>query len=93
MYIGRFELRAILNFTPGPQGCTSPLVVNLAPKGEICPLGVMIIPSFTPRGEHSRLFRRMEGQTENSPPDDNFSPRGQNSPLGDNFAPGVKVCP
>jgi hypothetical protein len=41
-------LRAILNFTPGPQGRVSPLGVNLA-------------PSFTPRGEHSLLFRRMEG--------------------------------
>jgi hypothetical protein len=27
-------------------------------------------PSFTPKGEHSVLFRRMEGQTEN------FTPRG-----------------
>jgi hypothetical protein len=27
-------------------------------------------PLFTPRGEHSLLFRRMEGQTEN------FTPRG-----------------
>jgi hypothetical protein len=35
-------------------------------------------PSFTPRGEHSLLFRKMEGQT------DNFTP-------GDNFVPGVKV--
>jgi hypothetical protein len=29
--------RAILNFTPGPQGWTSPLRVNLAPRSEICP--------------------------------------------------------
>jgi hypothetical protein len=63
-------LRVILNFTLGPQGWTSPLGVNLAPRGEICPLGVKFIPSFTPRGEHSLLFRRMEGQTEN------FLPRG-----------------
>jgi hypothetical protein len=27
--------------------------VNLAPRGEICPLGGMFTPSFTPRGEHS----------------------------------------
>jgi hypothetical protein len=33
------------------------------------------------RGEHSLLFRRMKGQTEN------FTPRRQSSPLGDNFAP------
>jgi hypothetical protein len=51
------SLRAILNFTPGPQGITSPL-------------GVKFTPSFIPRGEHSLLFRRMEGRTEN------FTPRG-----------------
>jgi hypothetical protein len=62
--------RAILNFTTGPQEITSTLGVNLAPRGEICPLGGMFTPSFTPRGEHSVLFRRMEGQTEN------FTPRG-----------------
>jgi hypothetical protein len=66
--------RAILNFTPGPQGITSPLGVNLVPRGELCPLGVKFTPSFTPsftpRGEHSLLFRRMEGGTEN------FTPRG-----------------
>jgi hypothetical protein len=51
---------------------TSPLGVNLAPGGEICPLGVKFTPSFTPRGEHPVLFRRMEGQTENFTP----GPRG-----------------
>jgi hypothetical protein len=59
------HLRAILNFTPGPQGLISPLGVNLAPRGELCPLGVKFTPLFTPRGEHSLLFRRMEGQTNN----------------------------
>jgi hypothetical protein len=44
--------------------------VNLAPRGEIGPLGEMFNPSFTPRGEHALLFGRMEGQTEN------FTPRG-----------------
>jgi hypothetical protein len=34
--------------------------VNLAPRGEICPLGVKFTPSFTLRGEHLLLFRRME---------------------------------
>jgi hypothetical protein len=66
----KYDLRAILNFTPGPQGWISPLGVNLSPRGEICPLGVKFPPLFTPRGEHSLLFRRMEGQTEN------FTPRG-----------------
>jgi hypothetical protein len=61
--------------------------VNLALRGEICPLGEMFTPSFTPRGEHSLLFRRMEGWTYN------FAPKGQNSPLGYNFTPGVKLCP
>jgi hypothetical protein len=56
-----YRQRPILNFTPGPQGITSPLGVNLAPRGELCPLGVKFTPSFTPRGEHSLLFRRMEG--------------------------------
>jgi hypothetical protein len=57
---------------------------------ELCPLEGM----FTPKGEHSLLFRRIKGQTENfTPPGDKYTPRGQNSPLGENFAPGVKVCP
>jgi hypothetical protein len=86
-------LRAILNFTPGPQGRTSPLGVNLAPRGEICPLEGMFTPLFTPRGEHSLLFRRMEGRRENFTPKGKLHPRGHNSPLGDNFAPGVKVFP
>jgi hypothetical protein len=63
------------------------LTSPLAPRGEICPLGGRFTPSFTPSGEHSLLFRRVEGRTEN------FTPKGQNSPLGDNFAHGVKVCP
>jgi hypothetical protein len=64
------KLKAIIKFTPGPQGWISPIGVNLAPRGEICPLWVKFTPSFTPRGEHSLLFRRMEGRTEN------FTPRG-----------------
>jgi hypothetical protein len=63
------------------------LTSPLAPRREICPLGEMFTPSFTPRGEHSLLFRRMEGRTEN------FTPRGHNSPLGDKFAPRVKFYP
>jgi hypothetical protein len=78
-------LRAILNFTPGPQECTSPLM-NLTPRGEICPLGGMFTPSFTPRGEHTILFIRMEVRTEN------FTPRGQNSPLGTASPPGSKFA-
>jgi hypothetical protein len=55
----------------------------------------MFTPSFIPRGEHSLLFRRMEGQTENftcgdkiHPWGTKFTPEGENSPLGDNFARG-----
>jgi hypothetical protein len=58
---------------------------------EICPLGGMFTPSFTPRGEHSLLFRRMEDRSENFIPGDDFTPRRQNSSLGDNFASGIKV--
>jgi hypothetical protein len=46
------------------------LTSPLAPMCEIGPLGGMFTPSFTPKAEHSVLFRRMEGQTEN------FTPRG-----------------
>jgi hypothetical protein len=76
-------------FSRGPL-----LTLSLAPRcelgphrGEICHQGEMLTPSFTPGGEHSQLFRIIEGRTEN------FTPRGQYSPLGDNFAAGVKVCP
>jgi hypothetical protein len=85
--------RAILNFNPGSHVWTSSLAVTLSPRGEICSLGGMFTPSFTPRGEHSLLFGRMEGWTENytPPPGDNFTPRGQNLPLGPKFAPWGEV--
>jgi hypothetical protein len=54
----------------------------------------MFTPSFTPMGEHSLLFRRMEGRIENfTTLGDKFNPRGQNSTLGDNFAPGGQSLP
>jgi hypothetical protein len=46
---------------------------------------------FTPRDEHSLLFRRIEGRTENFTPGDNFTPRGQIRPLGSKFALGEKL--
>jgi hypothetical protein len=52
------------------------LNLTLATRGEFCPLGGVLTPLFTPRREHSLLFRRMKGLT------DNFTPKGQNSPLG-----------
>jgi hypothetical protein len=51
-----------------PQEWSLPLGVKLAPSGELCPLEGMFTPSFTPRGEHSKLFRRMEGRTEKFTP-------------------------
>jgi hypothetical protein len=53
----------------------------------------MFTPSLTSRGEHSILFRRMEGEQRNSPHRYNFTPRGQNSLLGDNFAPEDQSLP
>jgi hypothetical protein len=64
---GSYRLTRLPNWGPF---LTSPLGVNLAPRGEICPLGVKFTPSFTPRGKHSLLFRRIEGRTEN------FTPKG-----------------
>jgi hypothetical protein len=51
---------------------------EIGPWGELYPLGTMLTPSFNPRGEHSLLFRRIEGRTENFTP-----PQGITSPLGD----------
>jgi hypothetical protein len=45
----------------------------------------MFTPSFILRGEHSLLFRRMAGRTEN------FTPRGQLRPWGSKFAPKGEV--
>jgi hypothetical protein len=56
------------------------LGVNLAPVGFFCPLEETFSLSFTTRGEHYLLFRRMEGQTEN------VAPKGITSLLGENFA-------
>jgi hypothetical protein len=82
--------RILANWQPGwPKGAI--LTLPLAPRGEICPLVGMFTPSFTPRGEHSLLFRRMEGRTGNFTPGDNLPTRGQNSPLGSKFVPRVKV--
>jgi hypothetical protein len=68
----------------------------LAPRGEICPLRGMFTPSFTPWGEHSLLFRRMEQRI--SAPGDNFNPQGtkftlggQLRPWGSKFAPGGEI--
>jgi hypothetical protein len=76
----------LIKHCPGnpSRGAMSPwgpfLTTPLATRGEICSLGRMITPSFTPRGEHSRLFRRMEGQTENFTPRTKLTPGGQLRP-------------
>jgi hypothetical protein len=87
------RLRAILNFTPGPQERTPPLGVNFAPRGEILPQGGMFSPLFTPGVNTLYVLEEWRGKQWISPPGGNFTPRGQNSPLGDNFAPGGQVCP
>jgi hypothetical protein len=69
--------------------------VNLAPRGWLCPLGILFIPSFTPRGEQSLMFRIMKRLTEG------LHPWGITSLLGDifypcilcNFTPGVNFAP
>jgi hypothetical protein len=48
------------------------LRVTFFAKGEFLPLWGMFTPSFTPRGEHTLLFRRTKGRTQ----------------VGDNFNPG-----
>jgi hypothetical protein len=63
-------------FTPGPPG------VNLAPRGDISPLGVMLTPSFTPQGWTLFCLEEWRGEQIISLPGDNFTTRGQNSPLG-----------
>jgi hypothetical protein len=50
---------------------TEPFLTSpLSPSGEICHLGGIFTPSFTPPGVNTLLFRRMEGRTED------FTPRG-----------------
>jgi hypothetical protein len=95
-YFGRLE-RPVFNIMVCPLGWSLPLGVNLASRGELCPVGGIFTPSFTPSGEHSLLFKRMEGQTVNFTPRDNFTPGvkihswGTTSPLGVKFAPRGEV--
>jgi hypothetical protein len=72
--------RAILNFTPGPQGWT------FSPRGNVHPF------VHSP-GVNTLYFLEEWGKQRISPPGYNYTPRRQNSPLGDNLVPGVKVCP
>jgi hypothetical protein len=65
---------------------TSPLGANLAPWGELCPLGGM----FTPRGEHY-CFEEWRGKQRISPAEDNFTPREPIHPWGQNLSLGAKL--
>jgi hypothetical protein len=93
------DITALLKFLHYTLSARGPFLISpLAPRGKICPLGRMLTPSFTPRCEHSLLFRWNGGanrefhpQGITSPPGDNFTPRGQNSPLGSKFAPKGEV--
>jgi hypothetical protein len=51
----------------------------------------MFIPSFTPRGEHSLLFRRIEGEKKSSLLGDKIHTWGTTSPLVSKFAPRGKL--
>jgi hypothetical protein len=72
---------------------------EMAPSGELCPLGGFT-PLFTPRAEHSLMFRGMKVRTEGfhpwgitSPLGDKVHPWGPTSPLGANFTPGGQLHP
>jgi hypothetical protein len=63
--------RAIFYFTPGPQGWTLPLGMNLSPRGEICPLGGMFTLLFT-----LYCLEECRGGQIISPSGANFTPMG-----------------
>jgi hypothetical protein len=86
--------RAILNFTPAPQGWISPLGVNLAPRGEHSLFFRRIegrTENFTPGGQlrpwGSKFVSR--GKVKNGPLllRHEFVPRGELSPLELNIHP------
>jgi hypothetical protein len=74
------------------QGWISTLGVNLAPRGEICPLGGMFNPSFTLRDEHYIYYlEEWRGEQRISPPGDKIHPGGQIRPWGQSLPLGVKL--
>jgi hypothetical protein len=83
-----------------PQGWNLPPRGELGPQSEICLLGGMFTPLFTPRGEHSLLYRTLTTVYKNGVANKEFHPQGITSPLGDKnhnwetTSPlGVKGCP
>jgi hypothetical protein len=69
---------------PPPQGLFPR--PELGPRDELCSLGRLFTPSFTPRGEPSLMFRRMKGPTESLHHWGIYS-----HPYGENFTPGGKL--
>jgi hypothetical protein len=58
-------IKAIFNNNSWPREVKFPPGVKLAPKGQICNLGGLLPPSFTP-SEYCLMFRRIEWRTEAS---------------------------
>jgi hypothetical protein len=97
----KWRVRGTIDWWPPPQHSrgfwgpffTSPLALRgeLGPQGWFFPLEGMFTPSFTPRCEHSLLFRRMEGRTEFPPEGTKFTPGGQLRPWGQSFPLGAKL--
>jgi hypothetical protein len=73
----------------GPQAWSFRLGpgVHLAPRDELCPLGGLFTDSFTPRGEHSLMFRRMKQWS------GGFHPWGVTSSLGELHHPWEPYLP
>jgi hypothetical protein len=88
---GSTHLMPVFNNMVCPQGWNFPLGGNIAPRGELCPLGRIFTPSFPPWVDTLYCLEEWRGEQRSSPPGDNFTPRGQCSPRGDNFAPGCEV--
>jgi hypothetical protein len=83
MYTSTPFLRACIR---GPF-LTSPLV----PRGEICPQGGMLTPSFTTRGELSTFLEEWRVEQRISPLGSKFAPRGEvkNEPLVSKFVSSI----
>jgi hypothetical protein len=64
---------------------------NLAPQGEPGPQGECSPLRSPPWVNTLYYLEECRGQTETSPPGDNFTPRGQNSPLGQSLPLGAKL--
>jgi hypothetical protein len=79
---------------------------ELGPQSELCPLGGLFTPSFTPRGEHPHCLEEWRGEQRvftprgqlhpwgpTSPLEANFTPRGQLHPWRPTSSPGCKISP